>query len=321
MNLPWRRIPGGREVLLLCFALGDEFLSHRLFPDASRLRVGPESRHEDLAERIPARCRVAIQCLNLSEPRRLLPADSPLRHALARRGIPLLNGTVGDLTKRGLRAALSAAGLATADAGPDGPPDELLIVKANYNSGAQIERGLDAAERDRLALPEIPAYVPGADHYQVMPRHAVPAAAFADPFLIVERFLPRDDHIVFRIFVGGPHAQLCIRRSQAAVARGGNSQVLHNVLLVESGAGWEGRLPPVPDLPAVLAAGFGAVRAANLHLGSLDVVTDSAGQAFVIDVNATAHCGSDLDYGRMMIHLREGVGRLINTPASNHSIL
>ncbi len=308
MRLPWRRGRAGEAVLLLCFALNEDFLSHQLFPEARRLRVGPESRAGDLVAAIPPACRLAVQCLNLTEPRRLLPLDSPLRQALARRGIRLLNGGLESHAKRDLHALLRSLGLPCSAAPPAGPPEELLIVKANQNSGALVERGLAPAERGRLGLDAVPDHVPHYATYPVLPRHAVPAAWFADPFLAVERFLRGFPSASYRYFVAGRHVMIHVRASEARVIRGDNSTLTHRAALVRRGAGWAGELPPDAHLPQVLEVGWQVARAAGLELGALDVVVDETGQAHVLDINSTPYLQPGVDFGAELLpHLRAGI--------------
>lgn len=311
MRLRPRRGPDDR-VLLLCFALDDNFLSHRLFPAAPRLRVRPEADPTALAKALPRRCRLAIQCINLTEPFRLLPPDSPLRAALARRGIPLLNGGVASHAKRDLHALLRGLGLPCAAASEEGPPDELLMVKSNQNSGALVERGLDEAARRRLGLDAVPDHVPRHASYPVLPRRDVPHAWFSDSSLAVERYLRGDSVASYRLFVAGQHAQLYVRASQAAVVRGGNSSVLHQVSLVARGAGWTGVLPALPHLPAALAAAWQVARAAGLEFGAIDILEDAAGRPHVVDINTTPYFDPEAKFGPdLLTHLRAGIQPII----------
>lgn len=300
MIRPWRRRAAKRDgVLLLCFGLDENFLSHKLFPAAPRVQLDPEKAPQALPGGGPV-----LQCINLTEPRRVLPLDAPLRRDLARRGRPLVNGRLESHAKRHLHALLRRLELPCAAAGPEGPPDELLIVKADHNSGALVERGLPAARRAWLGLPAIPDHVPTHNAYPVLPRRKVPAAWFGDPFLAIERYLRTGGGPVFRLFVAGRHAQLYVRQSDAALVRGGNSRAVQVLPLVDGGAGWTGA--PAALAP-VLSAAWRVGQAAGLELGALDILADGEGRPHVIDINTTPYLDSFIDYRQMLEHLRAGL--------------
>lgn len=307
-------------MLLLCYAVGEDFLSHRLFPDAPRLWINPGTPAARVLAKLPAGCEQVISALNLTQPHRVLPEMPALAAALAARGIPLLNARVTDHGKRALHALSARLGLPSAAAGPQGPPDELLIVKAEHNSGANIERALTAEERATLGLPAIPAHVPERDDYDVLPRRAVPAASFADPFLAVERFLAHPEGLLYRLFLAGRHGALYLRRSGATVVRGTNSEMLAAWRLTATADGWRlqepllpaGRAPaghPLEDLPlpAVLATARRAAEGAGLELGAMDLLAEADGTAYILDLNSTPYLDSFIDYDAMLRHLRAGV--------------
>ncbi len=306
----WRRRASNRDgVLLLCFGLDENFLSHKLFPAARRLELGPATQPRALEQALPGERGLVLQCINLTEPQRLLPPDAPLRRLLTRRGLSLANGRLVSHAKRHLHGILRSLDLPCAAAGAAGPPDELLIVKADHNSGALVERSLPDASRAWLGLPQIPAHVPTHNAYPVRPRREIPAAWFHDPFLVVERYLRTDSQPAFRLFVAGRHAQLYVRESSATLVRGGNSQAIAVLPLTDRGQGWP--WPAGSELPpawtAVLDAAWRVGRASGLEVGAIDILTDGDGCPYVIDINTTPYLDSFIDYRQMLAHLRAGL--------------
>lgn len=315
--LPGRRPPPQRKsaVLLLCYAVDEHYLSHRLFPDATRLWINPGTSAARVLSKLPAGCEQVISAVNLTQPHRVLPEMPQLAAALAERGIPLRNAAVADHGKRALHARLAALGLPSAAAAREGPAEELLLVKAEHNSGAHIERSLTAEQRAVLGLGAIPAHVPDRDTYRVLPRGDLPSACLDDPFLAVERYLVHPEGLLYRLFLGGRHGALYLRRSTETVVRGTNSEMLAAWRVAATEAGWQlgaALMPPdalATKLPLnrVLATAGEVARDAGVEVGALDLVAAADGQVYLLDLNTTPYLDSFIDYEAMLRHLRAGL--------------
>ncbi len=302
----FRRRPR-HPVLLLCFAVDDDFLSHVLLPEAPRLRLQPPAHPVQVLAALPRGCRLVLPALNLTEPWRVLPAVTELRAALEQRGIRLLNAWVEDQGKHHLQARLRRLGLPSAEATADGDPDEPLLVKSELNSGALVERRLSPAQRAALGLAPVAERVPTRDAYPQLPRRQIPPDWFADPALMIERFVQRQDRLCFRLFQAGRHGFLISRRSERPVARTANAEMAATYPLTSGPTGWQTTVAMPAYLPALLAAAWQVTQDSGLDVGALDIVVSDAGLPYVVDLNVTPFHGILRQEQAMNQHLRAGL--------------
>ncbi len=171
----------------------------------------------------------------------------------------VVNGRTGDVSKRALSQQL-----VTDPASYAGP----VIVKTNRNSGGYPEARHASIARERGEAIEPVRYM--KDAYPVFPsaRH-VPASVFADPELVVEKFLPEKDergyYVRYWVFLGDK--ERCSRYLEARPIVKGDQAIE--------------RVPvPVPDEVRAVR------RRLNLDYGKIDFVLHE-GRAVVIDVNRT----------------------------------
>lgn len=290
------------------------YLLAALLPDAVRLGAVVGETAGDVLRRLDRDATAFAFHLDLTRSARL-PLDRPvLLRRLAGAAVGSINGAVVDISKRLVHRCCRRAGLASAAAPRHGDPDELLIVKTDYNYQGRKERLLTAEQRRRIGYPEIPAQLL-ADRpfsYRVVARREVGDDIFSSPHLVVERYVTNRDHRFHRIYLAGPSLVVSavidasvLKKMPVGIARESYFFDLDQPLEDQ----------PVPariHRAAVTAARF--ARAARLDFGALDLVSDDTGGMFVIDVNTTPYWG-DGGHPDLLAHLAGGLRRVAARPA------
>jgi hypothetical protein len=173
------------------------FMVEVLYPSAHRVQLAPGDGVSRLLSRIPPSTRAVLFNVNLSHTTDFVEADAAWP-------IPALNATATDVRKRTIHTRAAALGLPTARATESGPPDERVIVKTTLNYAGKPERLMrerwgDRAARYTMDLGDTTEYV-------ICRRDHVSAATWADPSLVVERYITNPDGLFIRAYVVGPAA-------------------------------------------------------------------------------------------------------------------
>ena len=195
---------------------------------------------------------------------------------LSRMGVQVLNGYVTNISKKYIQQFNCDHGFPDVSVAESGDPDEMLIVKSNYNSFGRTELRLSKWGQDVLGFkqPEIPSV--GLE-YRVIPRSHVDPADWSNPALVCERFVTNPDGIWYRVSVRRPKIVIRQFRCSNAIKRPSKSTVDRIF--------WLGGAPSISSGVEALVWRF--VEAFQLDFGAIDVVTDEHGVATVIDVNHT----------------------------------
>jgi hypothetical protein len=199
-------------------------------------------------------------------------------------GLITINAEATDISKRAVQRACAAAGLNVVTAIRMGDPDERIIVKTDLNFGGDSEWALDEADRARMNLGAGSDIMWKPNDYQVLARAEIPDAWWDDETLVQERYIENGDDRWFRVFLLMSHVVVCELTDPSLIKKVGQSEV-HRA--------WKYTFP----LPAAgasrglhdrIAADVHAfTRQLHIEFGAVDVVVDSSGAPYIIDVNTT----------------------------------
>jgi hypothetical protein len=177
-----------------------------MYPDATRVRVRPGARAEHLLRTLPADTRAVVLHIDASVTTDVLVDDAGLRAALAARGVAAVNVGATDIRKATIHARCAELGVTSARASHDGPADERVIIKTTLNAGGAPERKLArwAGRPAESLTADVSDLIRGPFDYRICRRAEVPPAVWADPRLVVERFVDNPAGAFFRVYVVGP---------------------------------------------------------------------------------------------------------------------
>lgn len=275
-------------VVLVIYEWGawDHFLIRALVPNAHHLPARPGEPARAVLSAIPPGATGLLVHVNLSDTTHVPIDRHVLLDELDRRDVRVWNRLFPDIRKRALQERLLRLGLPSTLAGPEGPPDEPVMVKTDFNYGAQFELRLSGPDRRRLGLD--PGLLPfdGAQSYRVMRRDEVPRAWWSHRGLVVERYVANDADRFHRVYVAGTHLvvseAVCpgpIKKLSSDLDRV-NTFVARSDLSAASGAG---------SLPHRLAATLRIfLDGTALDVGAIDLMYDGA-DYYVVDVNTTPY--------------------------------
>ena len=253
------------------------YLVHRLLPAAHCLAAEPGETYKQVLERLPAECESFWFHTACSKTACFPAGRSTLLASLAERGVQVVNAQVTDISKRNIQQINREHGFVDVIAAEAGDPDELIIVKSNYNWVGGGERLLSAAEQAAIGLDPLEA-VPEGFAYQVKPRSEVEPAYWTNPAYVCERFIQNDVGIWYRAWLNRPQLALIQLQNPAPIKKTQPSKRLHANLLRTDDSTTSSKI-------ASLVIQF--INAFQLDFGAVDVVTDLKGNAAVIDVNTT----------------------------------
>lgn len=286
------------------------YLLPALAPGALRVTARLEQSSGDVLGQIPSSCRSFAFHINLTFAQRLPGDRLQLLDALRARGVHVWNADAVDISKRSLQAACARLGLPTVRAERAGDPDELVLIKTNYNFHGLKESGLSRAERSALGYEE-PRGCIDADGgvYKVQRRSEVLDDVWKSNHWVVERYISNRSDEFHRVYLAGSSLVLSrvvdasrFKKMPEGIAR---TSWFFRIPTTTSPTEGETR-PELVAHQALLAA-----RAMNIDFGALDVVSDDAGAVFVVDVNTTPYWGAG-GHPELLAHLRAGLERSHN---------
>lgn len=271
----------------------DGFLLPRVLPGCIRVAARIDEDACRLLERLPAETTLFAFHLNLTVTGRFPRDRHRLVGALAARGIRLVNAGVTDTTRRAIQDRCVRLGLATARVAPDGEPDELLIVKTDFNYGGQSERRLQPEERERLGIARPSSAIQGPEDYRVLPRREVPHEIWSDRSVVVERYVRNRRSVTYRLYLLGERLVVSEVRCPDLINRlvpGLERRSAHVTLDTPPEALAERHGFP----EEVLRQAVPFIRSIGLDFGTLDVLSDDRGRCYVVDVNPTPYWGDEV---------------------------
>jgi hypothetical protein len=249
---------------------------------------------------VPAHAKRFVFHLNCTLTGHFPPSRVPLISALAARGIAVVNADATDISKRTIQRTCLDSGLTSVLADPDGPLDELVIVKTNFNYGGASERELSAPERRLLGIPEPSALIQEPQDYKVLPRREVDPSWWDDPSLTVERYIENRDNRCYRAYCFYHQVALCEVVNRDRIKKMAGSAIRRVWMFATENA--LGDDYPVPVVEALLRFR----RRFPLDFGTIDVMEDGNALPYIVDVNTTPYYGVQVP--GLVEHLEDNYG-------------
>jgi len=213
---------------------------------------------------------------------------------LRARGIRTLNAEAVDISKRFVQAACWRAGLRTATASRQGDASEVLIVKTDRNYGGVPEARLPIDDLDTLTISTQAIYKQPDRGYFVAPRRDLPAAAWEDPNLVIERYIENKSQLFYRIYILCNRFAISEGQERAWIKTIGRSQRQRLLLFSIDAAGDIDTAVP-PDLEPAVDAVSRFVSVTGMDFGCLDVMRDDNDHFYIVDMNTTATWGAETE--------------------------
>jgi hypothetical protein len=212
-----------------------------------------------------------------------------LTSRFAERGIYVVNGLVQDIRKSTLQAHLEAIGLASAKAEPSGSSEEILFVKTDLNYGGDLERWLPpesiaAGGLERLVAPEFGAY-----HYKTVKRENLPDDIWADPAMVVEKYVTNSENSFYRAYFSGKQVIIVQAFSHGIIKKlSCDPRDTNFVTDLEHLKAGSDELEISATLKRDVAT---FVENTPVEFGCIDIVHDGHDHHYIIDLNLTPYAG------------------------------
>jgi hypothetical protein len=266
-------------------------LSHVLGRHAARIETDPfrEFPSEEFDRICGSFTTVCFQ-INLSVRSRLPLRVCDLTNRFIERGIYVVNGLVQDIRKSTLHAHLGAIGLHSLKAAPSGPSDEILFVKTDLNYGGDLERWLPpdsiaAGGLEHLVAPDFGAY-----HYQTVKRGKLPEDIWADPAMVVEKYVTNAENSFYRAYFSGKQVIIVEAFAQGIIKKlSSDPRDTNFVTDLEHLKAGSDELEISATLKRDVAT---FVENTPLEFGCIDIVHDGHDNHYIIDLNLTPYAGT-----------------------------
>jgi len=253
------------------------YLINQLLPEAAYLPAEPDGDTcESVLERLEGICECLWFHLDCTLTSNFPDGRMELLAWLTSRNVHVINGHITDISKKHIQQFNRDHGFHDVSATQTGDPDEMLIVKSNYNYFGVVERKLSLLAQARLGLSDA---VPEGFEYRVEKRSSVDSTCWTNPAFVCERFIHNPYGIWYRAYLRRPKVVVCQFQNPAPIKKVGPSIRLQTTSFRTDGD------PGASGAVASLVLRF--IDAFRLDFGCLDVVTDLKGFAAVIDVNPT----------------------------------
>jgi hypothetical protein len=285
------------------------FMVEVLYPDACRIPLAPGTPARDVLAAIPPTSRGALLNINLSYAPDFIDSDAEFRDLAAQRGLPLLNAHACDVRKRTMHERSAGVGIPTARACQAGPPDERVIVKTTLNYGGKPERLMRERWGDRAArfTTDVNDTVHTTLDYRIYRRAEVPAHAWSDSSLVVERYITNPDGLFIRAYVVGSAGVVTLAHAASDIKKLSLPQSDRRDFYF-----WDAiPLGPTSDIAArALATARRLASALQIDFCGVDCAVDADGTVIPVDVNKTPYWGHPRQ-SPVLAHLRHGFNALI----------
>jgi hypothetical protein len=301
------------DLLIYDYSGWDGFLAPMLFPDALRIQAAVGDGPRRILSELSPNCNTVIYHVDLTVTRGFLAKVDEAIVGLRQRGVRVINGYATDISKRALHQCCGRIGIASAEAGRHGDPNEVLIVKTNYNSGADPEQRLNDRERRLCRVGSLSRSLRGPGDYFTAPRAAISTSLWNDGALIIEAYMHNGLDRHFRIYKSGAQFVVSVAISPDALKRMEIGCARRNYFFSErsylgsSGSNEDGLRQPVERCLDALTMADKVMRALGVDFGAVDIVEDAPGNLYPVDVNKTPYWDRNECQPGMLEHLREGL--------------
>lgn len=287
----------------------DYFLIHALCPGATRVPITPGESGLRVSDAIGRSARVVLMHIDASRTDGFLDDEAAFFDRLVTRGVTPVNARATDVRKRTLHERCAAHGLPSAAAPREGPPDERVIVKTTLNAAGVPERRLVArggAASERFKH-DLNAEMSDPEGYRVCARRDVPAAAWSDPTLAIERFIDNPEGAFYRVYGVGPATAVAQIWTDLEIKKLLHPARRRAYFFFWNVSGDDVSLNDATDdvVKAVsVTRRVAAAMATEFH--ATDCVMDANGAIVPVDVNKTPFWGESVVRPGVLEHLRLG---------------
>ena len=273
-------ISGSIPLVVYQWRAWNGYMIEKLSPHAIVREASPTEDVEKLLDSLPSSPGVFLFHLDLSITEGFPLQRQELITALHELGWVTCNEQATDISKQGIQAQLAAAGCRSVTGRRDGSPDELMVIKSNYNYGGEGERHLPETVRRRLGVDQLST---SGLNYMTSRRDEIRGDAWSDPSLTIERFVGNQRGHYFRAWIAGERTHLVELACPEEIKKVGISR-----LVGLWNAHFDSTLPiPDPFADGVMTEVIKGSNALGLDFGALDVMLTDAGEPFIVDVNTT----------------------------------
>jgi hypothetical protein len=278
-------LPTDHRYVIYRWLSSDDFLLHKIVPEATVIDAAVNDRVEEIAARIPEDAACFHFHLNCTVTRRFPQARQALVQHLRTRGIVPINEHLTDISKTAIQRKCAELGLNTTAATQDGDPNEGIIVKTDLNFGGDSEWALSAAERSMLDITAGSEIIWKPNDYRVVPRREVEASWWTDPSLFCEKYIGNRQNRWYRanVFFSRLVLRELVNESQIKKVDKSVTVGQWNVAISD----FEGA-DAVTEYPRSLMRDLiRFIRGFAADFAAIDVMMNDEGEAFIIDVNST----------------------------------
>lgn len=273
------------RILVYSWRAWDGFLVSHLVADHCRVEASYGDSPTEILRFVSPNILAVLPQINLSDSGIFPRAREELFQALRSLGVLLLNTEVEDIRKSSLHGLLAEAGLPSAKAERNGPPEELLFVKSNLNWGGGIELSLPSDMQKTLKLEPRPA-IDRWDRYYTVRRGDAPDALWEDASVVVETYFRNPENSFHRVY-GFGDSLVVVKAHHEALVQKLNGHPLDRNHLISRGDLMRGGTD-IPDCLRDAIARF--ITRHPLAFFCLDIVHDSRGYR-IVDLNLTPWAG------------------------------
>jgi hypothetical protein len=282
-----------REAVILNWPSWQHYLLSHLVPEAHCITGQPRDSAQRILSTMGHVPALFIFHLDISIPTWFIEEHEIqlLSQTLRTAGTVVLNDRVTGILKTLVQSRCEQSGLPTVRAYEDGEPNELLLVKTNFNAGGEREklfqREFRSVSPDQM-YPSCP--LEGPRDYRLIRRDRIPASWWRDETLAIERFIKNRQGRFFRLYLYRSAVVIAEGWSRRRIRRIQDGRGRHHCLYLCGSdiVGSSTRIKLPKRLLEVAALG---IQAFGLDFGAIDLVEDDEGEFYIVDVNNTPYWG------------------------------
>lgn len=304
MNEPINQNPD--RVAVLEWRAGEGFLLRHVMPDAMRIEIDPfrefpSAQFDHICDSFTIVC---FQ-INLSLRSRLPLGIRELTNCFVARGLYVVNGLAQDVRKSTLHAHLEAIGLASPKATTAGCPDEVLFLKTDLNYGGELEKSLPSDSIAVAGLEHLISHDLGAYRYQTITREMLPARAWTNPAVVVEKYIVNSEDSFYRVYFSGEQIIIVQAFAPRLIKKlSGDARDTNFVTDLKHLKAGTDNLDISDRLKRDVAT---FVEKTPVEFGCLDIVHDGQENHYIIDLNLTPYAGTREHDSYLTDFLRMGI--------------
>jgi hypothetical protein len=282
------------------------YLVSAIAPYAARVEATLDDDSGRILASVTSEPAVFIFHINLTHSHRMPHDRQNLIAGLDARNILLRNSTCTDISKRAVQRYCVEAGLGSVTASREGDPDELLIVKTDYNFGGLRESELTEEELRRLGYVFSSHARKGhGDEYAILRRSEIQPNVWTSTHWVVEKYISNSEHKFYRIYISGESIVVSrvidrsnFKKMPEGITRS-STFMQRSDLLNRCGS-------DCSDDERAASEAVRLAQEAGIDFAALDAVVDDAGGLYFVDVNTTPYWG-DGGHPDLLAHLGSGL--------------